>query len=152
MDFTDGAEPIPHEVQSIEGVSSESTVSFFAKPKRRLPKKDVHRKYVAEKRRLAHKAKFNDCKCRRKCTSSISRDERCAINKAFWSLTQAQQRCFIREFVKTTEIIRRRRTMHNNQIRKQHSYAFQLRLASGTMISVCRKIFMNTLGYDQHCG
>ncbi|XP_055548913.1 uncharacterized protein LOC129732247 [Wyeomyia smithii] len=60
---------------------------------------------------------------------------------------------FIRERVQQVPVRRRKRNTYSGQeAMKQHSYLFSLKSSGGELVSVCRKFFLNTLGYGDGCG
>lgn len=117
-------------------------------------KKEIRKRDVAERRRQAHGAILDDCGCLKECGNLVPRDDRINMNKTFWSLDTAGQKCFIRERVLRKHVEKRSRNRFTEEnLRKRHSYDFHIRtVTSDAAPTVCRKFFLNTLGYGEHCG
>lgn len=133
---------------------TDSSGSFFAGSPKRLKqtKKEKARQKLAKKRKLAHPVKQVVCGCRRNCSGLVSKDDRLVINEMFWSLSYTEQNQYIRERVQQIAVQNRSRESFNQQPRKQHSYKFTIQIGSDNSVDVCRKFFLNTLGYGEHCG
>lgn len=121
---------------------------------RKRTKKEIRKLDIARRRRLAHTVIMEVCGCRKECDKLVSKDDRIEMNKSFWELDAAGQKCFIRERVHRKNVEKRNRyRITGEQLRKRHSYVFTIRtVASNESTAVCRKIFLNTLGYGDHCG
>lgn len=139
---------------SFFGNESDSSSRETSKTQSKRTKKEIRKRDVAEIRRLAHAIILEDCGCVKECGNLVSRDDRMEINKTFWSLHAAGQKHFIRERVLRTAVEKRSRNVFTDQrLRKRHSYNFHIRtVASDEAPTVCRKFFLNTLGYGEHCG
>lgn len=136
------------------GSESDSGSEEIIEPESKRTKKEIRKRDVAERRRLAHAVILEDCGCRKECGNLVSRDDRVDVNTTFWGLDAAGQKHFIRERVLRVPIKRRSRNkFQDDSLRKHHSYKFHIRtVASDEAPSVCRKFFLNTLGYGDHCG
>lgn len=120
--------------------------------KRKRTKKEQRKAVVAKKRRISHPPKLVSCNCRKNCSDSISMDDRKIIHAAFWKLNNAAQSDFFRERVARVPIERRRTNRHVlKEPHKLHSYHFSLEMADKRVVRVCRKFFLNTIGYSEHC-
>lgn len=88
---------------------------------------------------------FNDkeCKCARKCNENISTDERKALFKSFYSLTnQNEQNIFLNGCIKSRSIMRHRPT-NKSKPPRSHSFQFFLRVKNDD-VQVCKKYFRET--------
>lgn len=124
------------------------------RPKRgKRTKKEIQKLQSADKRRNAHGIKLIDCGCTKECTGLVTKDDRSAVHREFWALDVAGQRSYIRERVVRKPVTRRVRYRSPNNPIKMHSYTFHIRpIGSNEFIRVCRKFFMNTIGYSTQCG
>lgn len=139
----------------------DSDDSFFGtepesmdKSKSKRTKKESRKRDIAERRRQTHPVISQNCGCSKECGNLVSKDDRNDINKVFWSLDAAGQKHFIRERVQRKAVERRSRNFFTDEnLRKRHSYVFHIRtVSSDEAPTVCRKFFLNTLGYGEHCG
>lgn len=150
--------PSSHDTSSAaEVVDSEGSffgeVSGSGSQKRKLSKKEARRMQVAKKRRRLHPVIHDVCGCLKDCGKRISKDERMDANRLYWNLEFKDQANFIREHVQQVEITRRVRQRHiEADLRKRHTYKYHVRSTNGTMENVCRKFYLNTLGYSENCG
>lgn len=123
------------------------------KTAKKRTKKEIRKLDIAEKRRLAHQVILDDCACSKGCAELVCKDDRMDINKAFWALDLAGQKSFMRERVERSSVKRRSQHRYTDQPIKCHTYTFRLRKTGSDESSiVCRKFFLNTLGYKEHCG
>ncbi|XP_055627194.1 uncharacterized protein LOC129769139 [Toxorhynchites rutilus septentrionalis] len=143
------------ECSSSEGEEVDSDGSFFATQNRKWnrTKKEIRKAKIAKNRRLAHKLISATCGCRKNCDQIVSKDERAIIHDQFWKLDQAGQTNFIRENVhRSSQPLRLRNRFTAKNPKKSCSYIFSFRLLNGTDVRVCRKLFLNTIGYGDNCG
>ncbi|XP_062557261.1 uncharacterized protein LOC134222135 [Armigeres subalbatus] len=134
--------------------------SFFgnlpekSRSQRKRTKKEARKRDIAKRRRLSHATILEHCGCSKECSNLVSKDDRIDINNSFWSLDAAGQKHFIRERVIRKAVKRRSRNAFSEEnLRKRHSYEFHIRaVASDEVPKVCRKFFLNTFGYGEHCG
>lgn len=134
---------------------NDSDGSFTNEPvlkKRKLTKKERMKRSVAKGRRNTHRAKLTMCRCHRNCNDHVSHDEVTAVNHAFWILDLEGQKNWIRQQVTRREISRRSTNWFENDLRKNTSFLFHLPTSNGTQVEVCRKKFLNAIGYGEDCG
>ncbi|EDS27200.1 conserved hypothetical protein [Culex quinquefasciatus] len=134
---------------------NDSDGSFTNEPvlkKRKLTKKERMKRSVAKGRRNTHRAKLTMCRCHRNCNDHVSHDEVKAVNHAFWILDLEGQKNWIRQQVTRREISRRSTNWFENDLRKNTSFLFHLPTSNGTQVEVCRKKFLNAIGYGEDCG
>lgn len=139
---------------SNESIDSEG--SYFQEEhrnKRKETKKVKRKAVVARNRRISHPPKLVLCGCRKVCSNEVSKNKRIIIHRAFWKLDITGQTAFFRERVIRLSIVRRAKHRHElKDPRKLHSYHYSLEMADKRVVRVCRKFFLNTLGYGEHCG
>lgn len=146
---------ITEECSDSEEKVLDSDGSFFETQsrKRKRTKKEIRKAKIAKNRRLAHKLIIAKCGCRKNCDQIVSKDERVIVHDQFWKLDKMEQISFIRENVhRSSEPLRRKNQFTANDPKKSCSYIFCLRLFNGTDVRVCRKFFLNTIGYGDNCG
>ncbi|XP_065095618.1 uncharacterized protein LOC135717456 [Ochlerotatus camptorhynchus] len=139
------------------GEAAQDSDDFFNSPNRKKTnkrtKKEILREDAAKRRRLAHNAILQNCDCRKQCINLLSRDDRMSIHESFWNLREVDQSNFIQKYVHPAIAEKRRKCRTPaNELRKTQSYKCTLPSASDDPIAVCRKFFLNTLGYEEHCG
>lgn len=136
--------------------STDSSGSFLAvSEQKRLKrtKKEKSRQKLQKKRKLAHPVQQVDCGCHLNCSESVSKDDRLVVNQTFWGLPETERSQYIRERVQQIIVHKRsRESFTNGQPRKQHSYKFTIQIGSDNCVDVCRKFFLNTLGYGEQSG
>lgn len=143
------------EQDTVSDIDSEGsfTANMESTKKRKLTKKEIKTKCMVKKRRRSHQVKVDECGCKLKCGSNISKDDRIQLNTMFWTLNQEYQTNYFRQNVQRTEVQRRRRYRYEEDgPRKINSYVFQLVASNGSSVKVCRKFFLNTFGYGDNCG
>lgn len=122
--------------------SDEIVTNEPAVKKRKLTKKEMKRISVANRRRNAHRAKLTTCQCHRNCNDLLSRDDVIAVNRAFWDLDLHGQKSWIRQQVTRREVSRR----------STNRFLFCLPTSEGSQVEVCRKKFLNAIGFGEDCG
>lgn len=150
-------DPAPKEQQEVNSETTEtpdSDGSFYrgVKRKRKRTKKEWQKMKVARSKRLSHNAILTSCGCAKECNAVVSKDDRVLIHARFWNLGTDDQKSFIRENVTRTTVQRRRMNHAVDDPRKSYTYIFHARFESGEMRQVCKKFFLNTLGYNENCG
>lgn len=140
-----------------DDVVQDSDGSFFDDPtdpvtgNRKRPKKEQQRLLKAKKRRLSHGVKFESCGCHKECSNVFSKDERMQENCKYWNYTTGKA-AFVRERVQRVAIQRRRTNRHTGGKFKMFRYLFHAMTSNGEIKGVCRKFFLNTIGYNETCG
>lgn len=140
------------------GEDVDSDGSFFADPVdpvtgiRKRRKKEVQRLLTAKKRRSLHRVKLQRCGCLKQCSKKFAKDERINENLKYWNLDAAGQTGFIRERVHRIAIERRMNNRHTKGKFKIHRYQFNMMRSDGEFLRVCRKFFLNTIGFNETCG
>lgn len=89
-----------------------------------------------------------DCtgKCKFKCATVITSEERQKIFDKFWNLSDTEKTAF---YVRTTEYSKKQRTRTNaKQIRKKFSYKYFLYIGT-QKIRVCKEFYLQTLDISQ---
>lgn len=138
--------------EEIDSDGSFFNVSTVTK-KRKRTKKERRSRSIAKKQRSLHKTKLDACGCQRDCGRLVSKDDRIAVNEAFWKLGWNDRNSFIRESVHRVEVAKRVLHHHTSDgPKKRHTYVFYIRSNGGSLTAVCRKFYLNTLGYGDHCG
>lgn len=89
------------------------------------------------------------CKCRLKCFTKISEQNRTKIHDKFWSLNSWDQRKqFVRSSVKMCDIKRYRPRNNNQEGRRKFSYAHHFDV-NNKFVEVCKVMFLNTLSLGE---
>ena len=100
------------------------------------------------KRRSAHNIILTKRECRKQFYNLISRDDRIQIHEAYWKLDFKGQNDFIRKYVHSAEL-RRRRYNTCVEVTKKRAFIVTLPTANHNPVTVCRQFF-NTIGFGQH--
>ena len=123
----------------VENVQIDDVQAAHIKQKRKMSRED----------KIAHmQAKYavrNGCgeKCKKECMSSISDDDRHAINASFWSLTFAERRLWFDSHILISPV----KTRSCAKVDYSRSYTLQYSLpVSSTKMVVCKTMFLATLG------
>lgn len=120
-------------------------------PKRKT-KKVLTKEANAKKRHSSHSIILDDCTCHRKCNEKFSRDDRLRFHERFWDEDSAGQGNLIRQYAHLKPIERRRDNIKKANLSKRLAYACTLPCASSDPVVVCRKYFLNTIGFRETCG
>ncbi|XP_055855008.1 uncharacterized protein LOC129918451 [Episyrphus balteatus] len=83
--------------------------------------------------------------CRSKECNQLSKDERVIINNKFIALSSLERKWFIFNNITTTEPLRRKRSSSSI---KTVSVKYFLASNNCNNVAVCKKMFLNTLGYE----
>ena len=88
------------------------------------------------------------CKCRKKCQTKITDAERKTINKQFWANHFGARRMFFARFLVVTHCSKGTHPQRQllNKYNRQCHVAYHLPLFNGEPVSVCRTMFLRTLG------
>ena len=125
---------------------SESESDIFHTPEPKTKKKKLSSEERLQRDASLHPVRVEACQCRHlKCSSNVSNEMQKRINAEYWSLDCTNRKRFVHNAIDRSEPERSRpRTKHSqarNQSRKYHL------LIDGKRTQVCKKFFMNTLGY-----
>lgn len=82
-------------------------------------------------------------KCRAKCTTQVTENERKYINKTFWDLTWKEKRIFIRNCASLATP--KRKITSSPKRRAKRTFFFNL--SDGMKVNVCKIFFLTTLGF-----
>lgn len=159
LDVPDNSEPIQsssaEEENSVDSDGSFFETSTTTRVKtRKRTLKETKKRISAKKRRRSHQIKLTKCcTCRQECWKTISKDERISVHTRFWKQDAAGQSAFIRERVQRIPVKNRKKNHYvlDNPV-KLYTYVFNIQSESGKFVVVCRKFFLNTLGYSEDCG
>lgn len=135
-----------------ETLDSDGSFTRGVKRKRKKTRKEHQKMEIARCRRLNHNAILTSCGCSKDCNAIVSKDERVLVHSKFWNLSPEDQRGFIRENVRRTTVQKRRPNRSADDPRKSYTYIFHIRFESGEMRQVCKKFFLNSIGYNDNCG
>lgn len=134
----------------------DSDGSFFGSGiprKRKMTKKMIKTETSLKKRRESHGIILQNCQCRRKCADLLSRDDKLKVHETYWNLDVADQRSFVRKYVHLAPVESRHKNRKvSTDLRKKHSYTFSIPSACDVPVPACRKFFLNTIGFGEHCG
>lgn len=130
-----------------ENIPEEGT----SKPKKRT-RKLIQQEDAAKRRRKEHDIKLIDCDCKRACVEKVGKDTRIDIHSRFWDLDSFGQEVFFKETVQLAPLKRRvKNRFFMEEPKKRKSYVFHL-MADNERVEVCRKFYLNTIGYNENCG
>ena len=95
-------------------------------------------------------------KCVKKCAEEISDEERLTINSCFWKLSFSERRQWLATYILEADVKRRKSEFietdgeHVQTSRRSFSRTYSLPLQTGTTATVCKTMFLSTLGmkYD----
>lgn len=118
---------------------------------RKKTKKERKKEDSAKKRRKSHAIILETCGCLKNCNTKFTRDDRLQFHKSFWDLDNVGQGNLIRQYAHLTPVGRRRKR-NAKDLAKQLAYKYTVPSSSGDPVKVCRKFFLNTLGFGEHCG
>lgn len=108
---------------------------------------------AAKKRGLLPPVIFDNCRCARGCSKTVSEDDRKDANNFYWNLGANAQVGYIRETVKCGYIKQRAIQKHGESgPRKKNAYEYYLRTTLVIREKICRNFYLNTLGYTKHSG
>lgn len=128
---------------------SESIVSEVQKRKRKkvnsTEKQAEKVRHKMEKHEVGLPCKHN---CSKRCLVNFPEELREDINRKYWKIDWKDQRSFILEHVHSTSMKRRRKK--SNKPRKQNTYSYSLRSATGLTTRVCKHFFLTTLGFKSN--
>lgn len=141
--------PIDNDVDS-DGSFFNEFEGVISGPRKRSKKVQL-RLLRAKKRRLAHSVKFENCECKKDCSKAFAKDDRIQENSKYWNDITGQA-AFIRERVHRMAIKRRQKNRHTDGKFKMFRYQFNIMSSNGELKNVCRKFFLNTIGFSQTCG
>lgn len=87
--------------------------------------------------------------CFHGCTKNISEEKRQRIFSYFWSLSPKEKKVFYGNFIKKTEIKRRRKkSIELTQTKKKSSFNYFF-IVNEITLQVCKKYFLNTLAISE---
>jgi len=87
-------------------------------------------------------------KCRKKCSTKVTHDQRVSIHEAFWSMDYNHRRSWLSGHVHTN-LVRNNTDNTNRHPRSVHN-TFSLQGDIGATVTVCQKFFLSTLGYSSN--
>lgn len=144
------------EKETRESCDTDSSGSFSElRPKRKSgkrTKKEIKREDSARKRHLSHTVILDNCGCLKKCNENLTRDDRLQFHKLYWDLDNVGQGNLIRQYAHPKPIARRRSRKVSTDLVKQLALKCTLPSSSGDPVTVCRKFFLNTIGFRENCG
>lgn len=142
--------------QTARAHSCDSSCSFFElRPQRKSgkkTKKETKRENSVKNRRRSHAAILDNCGCLRTCNEKLTRDDRLQFHKTFWDLDNVGQGNLIRQYAHPKPVERRRSRKVATDSAKQLAYTCTLPSSSDVPVTVCRKFFLNTIGFRENCG
>lgn len=139
--------------------SLDSDGSFFDakefpdRTSKKRTKKQIQKEDSEKRRRRSHALKAENCNCRFECVNKIGKDDRIQIHGRFWNLDVSGQAAFIRETVQLAPFTRRVKNQFiAEEPKKRKKYVFHLMADKIEPVKVCRKFYMNTIGFSENCG
>lgn len=111
----------------------------------------IHKSYIQKKKEnnlLNHPIREGcNQKCPKKCSESFPFEVKKGIYDTFWEREWVDRQHFIQQHVSKIDCKRRTKTTESNK--KKCSYQYTFRADDGTYKIVCKKMFLNTLGFRE---